>query len=93
MTSTLRLVLWISLAISNPVQALFTPQEYGIDWDGPIPLTDDDADQVTVPECECPLTEEQFTQLQDTILPLESSDNYGIDLFNAVVEHVQANIS
>ena len=63
-------------------------QDYGIDWDGPISM-DNDAEQVTVPDLCCPLTEEQYAHLQGTIAPLDNSHNYGIDLYTAVMELVE----
>lgn len=56
-------------------------QGHGIDWEGPLPQEENEADQVEVPPCECPLTEEQYRQLQDNIPPLAESPNYGIDLY------------
>ena len=74
---------------SRSYKASLTVQDYGIDWDGPITESDDDADQVVVPECNCLLTEEQLIHLQETISPLDSSHDYGINLFNAEVIQVQ----
>ena len=56
-------------------------QTYGIDWDGP--LSHEEADQVTLPDCHSPLTAEQYATLQDAISPLSASQNYGIDIYNA----------
>ena len=65
-------------------------QDYGIDRDGPISF-DDDADQVNVPNHPCPITEEQYRHLQSTISPLDTSEDYGIELYNAAVELVRNN--
>ena len=63
--------------------------EYGIDWDGPIVVEEEDADQVIVPECGTLLTEEDYATLQEEVQPLADSQNYGIDLFHAAVSFVQ----
>ena len=67
--------------------------DYGIDWDGPLVEEERDAVQVTLPECDSPLTEEEYGAQQDEVLPLADSQNYGIDLFIAAVSFVQDIIS
>ena len=63
---------------------------YGIDWDGPIPQNDDDDDdsincdgngKIVVPQIECPLDELSLDELNDLVLPLADTTNYGIDLY------------
>ena len=68
-------------------------QSYGIDWDGPLPQEEDDADQLDVPDCNCPLSEEQYRMLQDTVPCFADSQNYGIDLYIATVSLVVNMIS
>ena len=53
---------------------------YGIDEDGPVP-TEDDNSVVQIPECSYILSDSDFTLLQQTIDPLSSSEEYGIDLY------------
>ena len=43
---------------------------------------------VVVPECECPLTNAQLDELATEVSPLTPSDNYGIDLFQQVLQYV-----
>ena len=38
-------------------------------------------DGVQVPHCEFSLTEEHYIELQQAVDPLQSSDNYGIELY------------
>ena len=33
---------------------------YGIDWDGPVVVDESDADQVIIPECNCPLSDAEY---------------------------------
>lgn len=64
-------------------------QEYGIDWDGPVPEepVEDDI-SVEVPETSNPLSDEQFQELSNRINPLRISNNYGIDIYLEVVSFV-----
>ena len=64
-------------------------QGYGIDWDGPLPQEDNEADQIEVPDCNCPLSEEQYRVLQDRISPLADSPSHGIDLYIETLELVE----
>ena len=65
--------------------------EYGIDWDGPLVEEEGDADQITVPESDFVLSEDDYEKLQE-VQPLANSQNYGIDLFNAAVSYVEDNL-
>ena len=65
---------------------------HGIDWDGPLPQEENDADQVDVPPCDSPLTEEQYRQLQANISPLAESSNYGINLVLDSLTFIENNI-
>lgn len=58
-----------------------------MDWDGPISLEDDE-DAVVVPECVCPVREDQFDELCSLVSPLSSTSNYGIDLYQSVLQFV-----
>ena len=57
----------------NNVDPLNGMEEQGL-------VTNDD-EGVEVPECDFFLTEEHFLQLQQTVDPLRSSDNHGIELY------------
>ena len=63
-------------------------QSHGIDWDGPLPQEENDAEQVDVPHGDSPLTEEQYRQLEANILPLAGSSNYGIYIFLTCVSNI-----
>ena len=64
---------------------------FGIDWDAPLP-TGDEAESVSVPDIVNPLTGEEFTELQATISPSTDDDNYGVDVYTAVVHFIQSRI-
>ena len=42
---------------------------YGVDWAGPLPLSDEEC--VTVPPVSSPLSDLQYQELLDTIYPLD----------------------
>ena len=43
---------------------------------------------MNVPEVENPLFEEEFEQLQSMVSPTAQSDNFGVDIYMMVLEHV-----
>ena len=55
-------------------------ESYGIYESGPCPL-DDDTVEVSVPEINNPLTEEEVANLTKMVNPLSQSSDYGMDLF------------
>ena len=69
-------------------------QLYGIDWDGPMPdFEDEEVDHVTVPECLCPISPDDYDELEQTISPSATSSNYGIDLYSSAVAFVEEKLS
>ena len=60
--------------------------DYGIDYDGPVPLDLESVNAVHVPETTNTLSSETKKQLQEIID--RESDNTGIDLFEDVVEYL-----
>lgn len=60
---------------------------YGIDWDGPLSVEDDEG-SVTVPVVPCPIDEQFLENMYGRINPLAHSLNYGVDLFLATVDYV-----
>ena len=62
-------------------------EDYGIDWDGPIP-TDDlhDSDEILVPEIFAPTN---FQVVQD-INPLAESEFRGMDIYSQVLECINS---
>ena len=50
------------------------------------PSLEESDDTVVVPECPCPLTEVQLDELSTTIFPLSPSQNYGIDIYQSVLQ-------
>ena len=68
-------------------------EEYGIDWDGPIPAEADvDVEAVLVPETNCPLSQVDYHELSHSINPLRESNSYGIDIYTEVKEFVRTHI-
>ena len=60
----------------------------------PVPVNPDVGDNaVVVSDTECPLDENDLQELQQTINPSSSSQNYGIDLFMACLAFVQHKLS
>ena len=47
---------------------------------------------VTVPDIVLPLSSEQIEELTTEIDPLQASDNYGIEVYEAVHTHVRSHI-
>lgn len=52
---------------------------YGVDWNGPLPVEDQNIVEVDPPNC--PFPAEYFYQLQYHVNPMQQSNNYGIELF------------
>ena len=68
-------------------------EEYGVDWDGPIPgEVDMDVEAVLVPETNSPISQEDYDELFRTINPLRESNSYGIDIYVEVKEFVRARV-
>lgn len=59
---------------------------HGVDWNGPMPTTDEST--VTIPHTQCPLTDLALDELRQTIDPLSEDNNYGIDVYQAVVQFI-----
>ena len=67
--------------------------EYGIDWDGPLPCEADiDVESVVVPVTNTPLSQEEYHQLSLRINPQRESNSYGIDIYLEVKEFVRSRI-
>jgi hypothetical protein len=60
-------------------EIVINEDEYGIDWDGPTPRNNNENYEFS--NIPCPLNDEQYVELQNTVLPLEQSGNYGIDIY------------
>ena len=86
--------------IAFTIKFLFFPlfllqgDNYGIDWDGPVPNnpTDDHA-TVEVPVTRNPLQEEHYASLKDSIDPLCNSDEYGVDTYLEALYFIHTKIS
>lgn len=61
------------------------PSEFGIDYDGPIPVSDT---AVSVTPNNLILNNQQMTQLYQRVDPLQNSANWGIDLYVSAAETV-----
>ncbi len=58
-------------------------EEYGIDMEGPVPSQ---GRSIVVPEVPIRLSSENFAHLQQAVNPLASSDEFGIDLYEQVLQ-------
>ncbi|PKB99427.1 hypothetical protein RhiirA5_288468 [Rhizophagus irregularis] len=68
-------------------EIMINENEYGIDWDGPFSnINDENLEFSNIP---CPLSNEQYNELQNTVLPLGQSNNYGIDNYLHALAVVQ----
>ena len=54
-----------------------TFHQYGIDWEGPVPL-DSDTDEIVVPSVPCPLNDYKLQALREVLDPLQECDDYGV---------------
>ena len=62
---------------------------YGIDPDGPLPVSDDnDVEGVSVPETSLRFSDENMTTIRQNIDPYSYSDNYGVDLYEQTVAFI-----
>jgi hypothetical protein len=61
--------------------------DYGIDWNGPIPYQDDC--HINIPETPCPLSAEQKRHLVETVNPLNDSNYFGLDICLQTKEYCQ----
>ena len=61
---------------------------YGVDPEGPEP--DDEDGAIIVPRLNFQLRPEDYQQLTVTINPMTHSDNYGIDLYEQVIQFINS---
>lgn len=61
-------------------------EEFGIDWDGPLPSDLNSAVEVNPPDM--PLSYESYEELCSTVFPLEECDDFGMDIYLRVVDFV-----
>lgn len=61
-------------------------QAYGIDWDGPPSVENDEG--VTVPLIPCPLEDDRLHEMYELINPLSHSLDFGVDLFTTTLDYV-----
>ena len=60
---------------------------YGLDMDAPVPAQEE---HVVVPEVAITLNSENLSRLKRTVDPLRSSDEFGIDLYEQVLQFVSS---
>ena len=58
-------------------------EEYGIDMEGPVPSQ---GRSIVVPEVPIRLSSENFAHLQQAVNPFAPSDEFGIDLYEQVLQ-------
>ncbi len=57
-------------------------ENFGIDFEGPLPTDMDDNDTVVVDDVECPLDTQDLEEFQELFNPLVACDDYGITLYS-----------
>lgn len=62
--------------------------QYGIDWDGPCAA--EMTESVDVPITNCPITQQQFEELNEMIDPIQNCHDYGVSLYTTVRAYVHA---
>ena len=68
-------------------EIMINENEYGVDWDGP--SNSNDNENLNFSNIPCPLNNEQYNELQNAVLPLEQSNNYGIEIYLHALSVVQ----
>lgn len=61
-------------------------QSYGIDPDEQMHTSKNESESVSVPDTRMSITDQQMHQLQEQVDPLESSDNYAIELYERTLQ-------
>lgn len=61
--------------------------EYGIDWQGPVPV--EEINTVEVPDTPCCLNDAQLASIQAVSLASGSDDPYAVHLYSRVVSEVE----
>ena len=64
-------------------------ESYGVDEEGLVPPEDDD-EGVEIPRNTIELSEQQLTELTETIDPLGDSDDYGISIYVRTVQYLES---
>ena len=80
----------LRLRLSGLVALVFfetVSDDYGVSVDDPPTV---ESDSVTVPEGQFHLQPAELAELQDSVNPLQESNNYGIDLYLAVLDFIHA---
>lgn len=70
-------------------------ENYGIDWDGPVPDVNADDESVQVPDIHCLISRESEAYLesvytQDVIL---ASDSHAVDIYISVRDYVYSHLA
>lgn len=77
--------LWVRGMLSHfscgvvAVDDFFCPQYFGVDWNGPVPLTSATYVEVDPPEVD--INDEELDFLRSSVDPLSPSDCWGVDLY------------
>ena len=61
-------------------------QSFGIDWNGPLPFSDDNIVNVDPPQL--PLSHQDYQELCTQVNPIEPSSEHGIELYIETVQFV-----
>ena len=67
------------------------PDAYGVDHDLGISVDDaDNEERVEIPSTEIEISQEQVSELESRVNPLDESDNFGVDLFTQTLQFIQS---
>ena len=65
-------------------------ENYGVDWDGPVPAEIGEDNHVEVPDTTFPLNMEHFHELERRINPLRHSSHHGVDCYMDVLQFISS---
>ena len=77
-----------NVAVASHMLCSIVGHDYGSSIDDDIPLPEPDS--VAVPQGRFHLSDQIQLQLHTIVDPLQESDNYGIDLYLAVIEYIHS---
>ena len=82
------------LLSNNNLHFLARFSSYGVDREGQPPVEDNSANEVVVPETNCPLSPTQLAELHALYdIPLSPNDNFSINLLVNVLQFVENNVT
>jgi hypothetical protein len=77
-----------SASLEGIVENETVDNDYGIDWNDP--CVTNTVEHVDVPTIQCPITEQQLSQLKEIVDPMQECDDYGFLLYQTTRAFVHA---